>query len=277
MNKKALYALILAIALPLSCYLIVKQYSEDAVAMPGHYVVDTVLTKEVNGKQLTDTVWHKIPNFSLVNQLGDTVTLDSLHNKIIIADFFFTHCPTICPGMTANMHKLQSSITNAKRVGDKTNKSIFFLSFSIDPERDSVAQLKKWADRFQINPEQWWLLTGDKQVIYDLARNHMRLGVEDGAMVDTNYFHSDRFVLIDSNRYVRGYYSGIRENDQVKLARDLLFLTMEKDRTKKSFLSGKLQLLAIVFLLAAAGVGLFLIFFTKNKTQKDVSTRVDKE
>jgi len=267
MNKKALYAVILAMALPLICYFIVKNYSEKAVTMPRHYVVDSTTSSIENGKTITDTVWHKVPNFTLTNQLGQQVSLDSLKNKIIIADFFFTHCPTICPGMTMNMKRLQESITNSQRVGDRTNKMVHFLSFSIDPERDSVAQIKKWADRFQINPEQWWLLTGDKKTIYDIAINHMKVGVEDGKGIDTNFFHSDRFILLDSTHHVRGYYKGLDSASLAKLSSDLILLTMEKDRSKKSFFAGKLQLLAVVFLLAIAAVGLFLFIFKRNKQQ----------
>ncbi len=244
--------------------------------MPAHYVPDSIAVSVRNGKQLKDTVWHQIPEFTLTNQLGETVSLSDLRNKIIIADFFFTHCPTICPGMTVNMKRLQESITNAQRVGDRTNKQVHFISFSIDPERDSVPQLKAWADRFQINPEQWWLLTGDKQTIYDLAIKDMKLAVGDGMGVDTSFFHSDRFVLIDSTRHVRGYYRGLDPASLAQLSNDLVLLTMEKDRTKEGFLAGKQQLLAVVFLLAIAGVGLFLFVFKKSD-QKDVSTRLEKK
>ncbi len=232
--------------------------------MPRHYLVDTILTSTKKGKTKDDTVWHKIADFKLTNQLGMPVSLDSLKGKIIIADFFFTHCPTICPPMTRNMKRLQESIHNGRRVGDKTNKLVHFLSFSIDPERDSVPQIKKWADRFQINPEKWWLLTGDKQTIYNLALKEMAIGVEDGKGIDTNFVHSDKFVLIDSNRHVRGYYDGLDSVSLGKLSQDLIRLTMEKNRSK-SFFAGKLQLIAVVFLLAIFGVGLLLFILRRNK------------
>lgn len=276
MNKKALYAVLIALFLPLVSYFIVKNYSEKAVAMPRHYVPDSVMVSKRNGKQVTDTVWHKIPDFTLTNQMGQQVSLKDLRNKIIIADFFFTHCPTICPGMTINMRKLQQALSNGERVGDRTNRDVHFISFSIDPERDSVPQLKAWADRFQINPDQWWLLTGDKKTIYDLAINDMKVGVEDGMGVDTSFFHSDRFILIDSNRYVRGYYRGLDSASLNQLAQDLVMLTMEKDKTKKSFFAGKLQIMAVAFLLAIAGVGLFLFVFKKNKPTH-ASSSLEKE
>lgn len=163
MNKGALGAIVLALLTPLVCYFIMKGKSEKASTMPLHYYADTVIEKIKNGKKTSETVWHQLADFSLTNQNGKKITFDSLKGKIIIADFFFTHCPTICPPMTRNMKRLQESINNGQRVGDKTNKLVHFLSFSIDPERDSVERLKYWADRFQINPEKWWLLTGIKK------------------------------------------------------------------------------------------------------------------
>ncbi len=264
MNKKALYAVMLAMLLPLTAYFIVKRKSETAVTMPRHYLPDSVVTVTKKGKRVEDTAWHRLADFALTNQEGRPVSWDSMKGKIIIANFFFTHCPTICPGLTLNMKRMVESIHNGQRVGDRTNKQVHFLSFSIDPERDSVERLKYWADKYQINPEQWWLLTGDKKAIYDMVIEEMKVGLVDGQGVDTSFIHSDRFVLIDSNRYVRGYYSGLDSVALAKLSNDLVLLTMEKDPKSKSFFDGKLELMAIVFLLAILGVGL-LLFFIKKK------------
>jgi protein SCO1 len=264
-NQKALLAVLLTILLPLTAYFIVKRKSEQAVIMPRHYYYDTVMQVVKKGKRVNDTVWHRVADFSLRNQEGKPVSWDSLKGKIIIADFFFTRCPTICPTLTTNMKRLAESIHNGRRVGDKTNKKVHFLSFSIDPERDSVQRLKQWADRFQINPENWWLLTGNKKEIYDLIFHELKAPVEDGYGVDTSFVHSDRFVLIDSNRYVRGYYDGLDSASLAKLSEDLLLLTMEKTKKSKSPLAGKLELVAIVFLAAILGVGLLVYFFRKNK------------
>lgn len=265
MNKSALYAILLALLLPLVAYFIVKGKSETAISMPRHYLPDSIITVVKKGKRVEDTAWHQLKNFSLLNQEGKTVTLDDLKGKIIIADFFFTHCPTICPTLTLNMKRLAESIHSGERVGDPTNKQIHFISFSIDPERDSVERLKFWADKYQINPEQWWLLTGDKKLIYDLVIDELKVGVVDGKGVDTNFIHSDRFVLIDSNRHVRGYYSGLDSAALGKLSRDLVMLTFEKDPKSKGVFDGKLQLLAVVFLVIALGLALMFIFFKKNK------------
>jgi protein SCO1 len=263
-NKKALYAVMLAMLLPLVSYFIVKQKSETAVAMPRHYLPDSIFTVTKNGKRVEDTMWHQLADFALTNQEGRPVSWESLKGKIIVADFFFTHCPTICPGLTRNMKRLAESVNNGKRVGDKTNKLVHFLSFSIDSERDSVERLKYWADKYQINPENWWLLTGKKKDIYDFIINEIKVPVEDGHAIDTNFMHTDHFVLIDSNRHVRGYYRGLDTVSLSKLSSDLVLLTMEKDPKQRSFFAGKLQLMAVVFLLAMMGAGL-LIYFIKKK------------
>ncbi len=254
----------LALLLPLVSYFIVKNKSEHAVIMPRHYLPDSVVTVTKNGKRITDTVWHQLTDFSLTNQEGKNVTFDSLKGKIIIADFFFTHCPTICPALTSNMKRLAESIHNGQRVGDRTNKQVHFLSFSIDSERDSVERLKYWADRFQINPEQWWLLTGDKKKIYDFIINEIKVPAQDGMGVDTDFIHTDHFVLIDSNRYVRGYYHGLDSSSLQELSKDLVLLTLEKNPNSKSFFDGKLQLMAVVFLIAILGVGLLFYIFRKK-------------
>ncbi len=250
--------------LPLTAYFIVKRKSETAVTMPRHYLPDSVVTVTKKGKRVEDTAWHRLADFALTNQEGRPVSWDSMKGKIIIANFFFTHCPTICPGLTLNMKRMAESIHNGQRVGDRTNKQVHFLSFSIDPERDSVERLKYWADKYQIDPEQWWLLTGDKKAIYNMVIEEMKVGLVDGQGVDTNFIHSDRFVLIDSNRHVRGYYSGFDSVALAKLSNDLVLLTMEKDPKSKSFFDGKLELMAIVFLLAILGVGLLLFFIRKK-------------
>lgn len=286
MNRTALYALVLVILLPLTAYFIIKQLSKDAIHIPQPVYADTTISKVVNGKIRKETIWHKIPDFTLTNQDGKQVSLHDLVRvdpetgdtvpKIIVANFFFTHCATICPGMTMNIKKLQESIKKSEKVGDRTADFVQFLSFSVDPDRDSVVALKKWADRFQINPETWWLLTGDKKTIYDLSLTHMNLSVQDPQGVDTGFFHTDIIVLIDRDRVVRmprdeygnpRTYRAGEERDLVKLSEDIILLMLEKDKKRKSFFAGKLELIGVVFLLALVGLGIFLIVLRKTRNR----------
>jgi len=285
-NKTALYALILAVLIPLISYFIIKQLSTDAIHIPKPIYEDTTISKVVKGKIEKETIWHKIPDFTLTNQEGKNVSLHDMVRvdpetgdtipKIIVANFFFTHCATICPSMTMNIKKLQESIKKSQKVGDRTADFVQFLSFSVDPDRDSVAALKKWADRFQINPENWWLLTGDKKTIYDLSLKHMNLSVQDPQGVDTGFFHTDIIVLIDKDRVVRmprdeygnpRTYHGVEEKDLSKLSEDIVLLMLEKDKKKKSFFDGKLELLGVVFLLTLVGLGIFLVVLRKTRNK----------
>ena len=201
--------------------------------MPPRYYADSVVEKIVNGKSTTDTVWHQIANISLTNQLGDKVSLDDLKGKVIIADFFFTRCPSICPTLTRNMKELQDALKmkNPRRKIDSA--FVQFLSFSVDPERDSVPVLKKYADRYGVNHDTWWFLTGPKKDIYDFALNELKLGLQDGGTVDSNFIHTGKFVMLDKERIVRGYYDGLDSTSLSKLAEDLTLLLLEKDRKKK--------------------------------------------
>ena len=286
MNKTALYALMLAILLPLTAYFIIKQLSKEAIHIPQPIYEDSTISKVVNGKITNETIWHKIPDFTLTNQDGKQVSLHDMVRidpetgdtvpKIIVANFFFTHCATICPGMTMNIKKLQESIKKSEKVGDRTADFVQFLSFSVDPDRDSVAALKKWADRFQINPDNWWLLTGDKKTIYDLSLKHMNLSVQDPQGVDTGFFHTDIIVLIDRDRVIRmprdeygnpRAYRATEERDLIKLSEDIILLMLEKDKKRKSFFEGKLELIGVVFLLALVGLGIFLIVLRKTRNK----------
>lgn len=266
MNKKALIAITVALLVPLVAYLVGRKYSYEAVQMPRHYIYDSVISTTVNGKLKEDTIWHQVPDFALQNQLGKTVSWKNMEGKVVIADFFFTHCPTICPQLTRNMKRLQEGITSAQRAGDQTQHFIQFLSFSVDPERDSVAALKRWADRFQINPESWSLLTGPKKEIYDLSIQHLKLMALDGGPVDSAFVHTDYMVLLDKYHNIRGYYHGLDTNALQQLSRDAVLLSLEKDTHRNKFMEGKLEGLALIFLITIIGLGI-LVYFLKRETK----------
>ena len=233
LSKKAVLALCLAVLLPALSYLLVKKFSENAISMPPRYFADSVINKVVSGKSTTDTVWHQISNITLTNQLGEQVSLDDLKGKIIIADFFFTRCPSICPALTTNMKGLQDALKMKDSRRKIDSAFVQFLSFSVDPERDSVPVLKKYADKYGVNHDTWWMLTGPKKQIYDFALNELKLGMQDGGTVDSNFIHTGKFVMLDKERVVRGYYDGLDTASLSKLAEDLTLLLLEKDRKKK--------------------------------------------
>lgn len=220
--------------LPVVSYLIVKTASDEAIKMPPRYFPDSVINKVVDGKTVTDTIWHHVQNISLVNQLGDTVSLDDISGSIIIADYFFTRCPSICPTLTKNMKALQDAMKMKDYRRRIDSSYVRFISFSVDPERDSAEVLKRYADKYAVNHDTWWFLTGDKKKIYDFAFSELKLGLQDGEGVDSNFIHTQKFVLMDKERIVRGYYNGLDSASMSKLAEDLTLLMLEKDKKKKS-------------------------------------------
>ncbi|WP_133990510.1 SCO family protein [Dinghuibacter silviterrae] len=224
MNKRSMIVMCVVIFVPLICYFLVKAYSEKALVMPGHYIADTIVEVTDHGKQTFDTVWHVIPDFTLTNQLGQKVSLQDAKGKIIVADFFFTHCPSFCPTLTRNMQHLQQMFL--------TNDTIVqFVSFSVDPERDSVPVLKEYADRFGVLHHNWWMLTGSKDSIYTLAERDFKVAAMDSG--HQNFVHTDRMVLLDKDRFVRGYYNGQDTADMARLAGDIVLLTLEKKKNEK--------------------------------------------
>ncbi|MGN6434911.1 MAG: SCO family protein [Agriterribacter sp.] len=230
MSKKSFLAVAVAALLPLTCYFLLKHFSAEAVVMPKRYFFDSVAVKNEYGKATQDTIWHKVRDFTLTNQLNKQVSLSDLDGKIIIADFFFTSCPSICPALTRNMKRLQDAF-------NKTDTVVRFVSFSVDPVRDSAARLNKYANKYGINHDTWWLLTGDKEEIYDIAKNEFKANIAD-TKVDTNFIHTEYFFMLDKDRVVRGWYNGLDSIHLSRLADDIVLLMLEKDKKKKRRLFG---------------------------------------
>ena len=271
MNKKAAIGIFLAVGIALIAYFIMRFV--PTTRMPHRVFFDSVSTKISGGKEKNDTIWSKVPDFSLTNQLGQQVSWKDLEGKIVVADFFFTTCPAICPQMTRNMMKLQHGIKSNRKVGDQDAEFIHFLSFTVDPDRDSVEALKRYADKYQIDPQNWWLLTGSKKEIYELALKGMKLGVSE-TEVDTSFIHPTQFMLIDRERVIRArrdslgnidLYNGLDTVDMKRIAEDIILLSVEKRPDRKSPLAGKLELIAIVFVAASLGIVLLMYFMKKEK------------
>lgn len=226
MSKKAVLALLLAIALPLGGYLLLSYLSHRDIKMPYRYFYDSVIVNENHGKTTFDTLWHHVQNISLTNQLGQQVSLNDLKGKVLVVDFFFTRCPTICPTMARNMKRLQSSFA-------PSDSLVQFISISVDPEHDSLSRLRWWAEKFDVNPDNWWLATGNKDSIYNFALKEMKASIAD-TDVDTAFIHTENFFLLDRSSVVRGWYNGTDSVAQQNLVRDIPLLMLEKDQ-KKSF------------------------------------------
>jgi protein SCO1/2 len=263
MNKKGWLAVCIAVVVPLAFYGVAKQYG---VVMPKHFFADSVITRMQNGKEVDDTIWHKVANIQLQNQLGDTVSLDQLKGKVIIIDFFFTHCASICPTLTKNMRHLQDALKLRDDTKGIDTTFVQFLSLTVDPAHDSPSVLKKYADHYGVNSDVWWMLTGPKRTIYDFALNELKLGLQDSVSVDSNFVHTDYVALLDKNRVIRGYYHGTDSLAMAKLGDDIVFIMLEKDKHAKSTIFTMLRplmpIITIVLLVTALGV----VYFTRKRS-----------
>ncbi len=270
MTKKALLALMIAVLIPVLCYLVLKKTSESAVIVPRKYFFDNVGTKEVRGKRVSDTVWHKTANIRLVNQLGDTVNLYDIKGKAIVIDLFFTHCGSICPRLTKSMAKLQQSFTTGGNTRQKIDTSVVqFISLSIDPEHDSVPVLKEYADRYNVNPDNWWLLTGNRDSIYNFIFEELKIDKLSQEPVSPEFAHTSRFALLDKDYVERGRYeqpySGLDSVSLGVLARDIGLLMLEKDKTKPSTVFTEIINLSWLWLIIAVLVTGFVWYMSERR------------
>lgn len=167
--------------------------------------------------------YHTIADFSLINQNGKVITNEDYQDKIYIADFFFTTCPTICPIMTEHMAQIQKEILN--------DEDVLLLSHSVTPEIDSVAQLKKYALAKGVVDRKWNLVTGDKKQIYALARKSYMAVKSDGDGGPFDMIHTENFMLIDKKRRIRGTYDGTDPEEIQRLLADLAVLKASSENT----------------------------------------------
>ncbi|MCP3931035.1 MAG: SCO family protein [Bacteroidetes bacterium] len=149
----------------------------------------------VNG----DTIQHQIPDFEFVNQDSQIVNNGTFRGKAYVADFFFTHCPTICPKMTQQMLRLHDQFMEEEK--------FMLLSYSIDTKRDTVGRLKEYSENLGVNSQKWHFVTGNKDDIYELADDYFSIAIED-ADAPGGFDHSGYLILVDSDRHIRSFCNG---------------------------------------------------------------------
>lgn len=185
----------------------------------SYYGEQEVIKKVVDGKEVEQTIYPVIPDFSFINEDGEVVTEKDFKNKVYVADFFFVTCPTICPVMKKNMLTVYNEY--------KENPEVKILSHTIDPEHDTPEVLKKYATDLGISGKMWQFVTGDKDKIYDIGQKHYMVSALEDSSQAGGYIHSGAFVLIDKDRHIRGMYDGTTEEGTAKLIQDLAILLKE--------------------------------------------------
>ena len=211
--------IVIAAAVPLSFFLATPS---GKLKIPAFYRADKITKTVKDGKEVQDTVFHRVGDIMLTNQLGQKVSLNKdLRGKILVIDFIFTTCPTICPQLSANMKEIQKAYIK------KNPELVQFISISVDPERDSVPALRAYADRYNADHDRWWFLTGSKDSIFNYAKNELGLLLDD-ADVPGDFMHSKQMVLLDTFRNIRGYFDGLDKRETKKVADDIYILNVEK-------------------------------------------------
>jgi protein SCO1 len=164
---------------------------------------------------------HSIPSFSFTNQNGETVTEKTVEGKIYVADFFFTRCPGICPRLTKNLSIVQDSVKN--------NNNVLILSHSVTPESDSITVLQRYAKEHNVISGKWHLLTGNRDSIYNIARQSYFADEDLGQQKEANDFlHTENMLLIDKHRRIRGIYKGTSETEMKNIIDDIRLLEKEQ-------------------------------------------------
>lgn len=194
--KRSVWGFVLMIvAIPVMAYSILMWYQRDHGSLPLYGPPD-----------------HKISDFNLKNQNGKSITLSQWKDKIVVVNFFFTSCPSICPKMAKNLKRLLDEIPN--------KESVEVNSITVDPGKDDITRLKSYATKYNA-PVNWNFLTGDKREIYKLARNSFRVVATDGDGGEFDFIHSEKLILVDKLLQIRGIYDGTDETQVNLLLNDL--------------------------------------------------------
>lgn len=165
-------------------------------------------------------VYSTVPDFSLVTEDGRRVSSGDLKGSVFVADFIFTRCAGTCPVMSGQMRELQNAFLDLPDVR--------LVSITVDPEYDTQEVLQKFAKQYGAKPQKWMFLTGDKATIHHLAQKGFRLGVsEEGGSAAEPIIHSTKFVLVDKQGRIRGYYDGTEEESVKRLIEDMRLLREE--------------------------------------------------
>jgi protein SCO1/2 len=184
---------------------------------------DVELIKEAGGEFRTDSIYYTIPKFSFVNQDSVEVSHHNYLGKISVVDFFFSHCPSICPMLSAQMVRVQERVKK-----DGLSSAVMFLSHTVDPDRDSPARLKEYAELIGADLSNWNFVTGKSEDLYYQAETGYMLSAFPSDSAEGGFFHTDKIVLLDKQMHIRGLYDGTSTSSVDKLIEDILVLNREK-------------------------------------------------
>lgn len=201
-------------------FLIVKHLSDKHFKMPGYYVVERINRVTADGHFTADTVFHRMNDFAMTNQVMGTVTRAALEGKVTLVAFFYTRDTTLAPGLTATLSRVQHTFA-------RSDSGLHILAVTTDPAYDTPAVLKAYADSHGVNHDVWWFLRGAPGEAAEMAKTDFGLQPVDTA----GSWVSPRLVLLDKQQYVRGYYRVTDSTDMIRCvtAVSMLMLEAKKD------------------------------------------------
>lgn len=192
---------------------------EKEIKVPYYNSPDFTPIWKIKSKQKKEL--HQIGSFSFMNQYGEIVNNETVKDRIFIASFFFTACPSVCPRMNKTLHTVYQHF--------KENKDVLFLSHSVMPETDSVSRLFEYSKKMDVSSNQWNFLTGNKSDIYTIARQSYFAEQEMGLSKDsTAFLHTENMILVDQDAHIRGIYNGTLAIEGIRMIDDIEILLGER-------------------------------------------------
>lgn len=219
MKKFILIGVVLLISIPIAYYFINKRNAKKLPIINPcellHDVVDAELRNKCSG--------HKIEDFEFYNQNGNYIKSNQIKGGIWVVEYFFATCKGICPTMNSQLKRVQKAFIN--------DNSVKIMSFTVDPEKDTIEALKKYALEHDAIDGKWHFFTGKRADLYQLARRSFFLlkpaEAENLDYAGGDFMHTNNFVLIDSQRRIRGYYDGTNPDEVDELIADIEILKAE--------------------------------------------------
>lgn len=226
-NKTAILGIAVALVLPLFFYVLAKGLGKDKLNMPNYYAHQDTLAAPKAMQLIEDGKLKPIPSFAGTNQFGDAIDINrDLKNKLVVVNVFFTTCSSTCPKLTQNLRILEFAFRRTPMARNDT--AVQFVSITVDPENDTTSALRRYAKKYNADENHWWFVRADKKYTYDWLRNQLHLSAPGGDGGADDFIHSNTLVVLDRDRYIRGYYDGLDTASISRCAYELGLLAMEK-------------------------------------------------
>ena len=220
------------ILLPLVLFMLLNTGNQNYTQLP-------IFGEKISpdGDTIKDTIYYQVPDFKVVNQFGDTISQKDLNDGIYIANFFFASCEDVCPSMNRRVKQIHDEMENLayknrKVAIEKGMDTVYipvrFISFTVDPENDSVPVLKKYAERFNVTGNHWYYTTTDKESTFNIGRGFL-LPV---SIEDKTIDHSQQLLLVDKHNRIRGMYDALDDADMKRLIGEVKLLLYEYSDNK---------------------------------------------